>query len=390
MDFVAHNWSTKGQKGAMKVGDLVILYERHDSMSYIFLKKNDHFNNRHGCFRHNDMIGKPFGCMVHTTTGDGFVYALTPTPELWTFAVMCRTQIVDEIDCSFVVLHLDLFPGCHVVDSGTGSGCMGTVMARSVAPMGKVSSFEYNKIRSELAQKEFDRNGVGGIVSCTWCNVCEDGFVGLDKNSVDAVFLDLPDPWRAIPHAFAVLKPGRKVCTYSPCIEQVTRTCEALRASGFHSIRMVEVRLRPSQAKVVALDEPDMGTDYTFEEAFRTDVLRNVLPREERPGWGSGDFVDKEKGEGEGEGEGRPAKAARLAERSSEEPRPHEDHDKINALSPPPRTLPGSPQLVNLPSYSAKGHTAFLTFAVRPLSAPTPTPTPNPVGAAASVSGNAL
>ena len=47
------------------------------------------------------------------------------------------------------------------------------------------------------------------------------GFIGRPSNSIDAVFLDLPEPWRAIPHAYRILKSGRNICCYSPCMEQV-------------------------------------------------------------------------------------------------------------------------------------------------------------------------
>ena len=75
------------------------------------------------------------------------------------------------------------------------------------------------------------------------------GFSGIVPHTIDAVFLDLPEPWLALEGAKKVLKQGRNICCYSPCIEQVTKTCEKLRELGFHSIRMIEVRQRPYDAR---------------------------------------------------------------------------------------------------------------------------------------------
>jgi tRNA (adenine57-N1/adenine58-N1)-methyltransferase len=68
-----------------------------------------------------------------------------------------RTQIVNELDSSSCILNMDVFPGCTVVESGTGSGCMTLALARAVAPNGHVYTFEYNDTRARTAQEEFKR-----------------------------------------------------------------------------------------------------------------------------------------------------------------------------------------------------------------------------------------
>jgi tRNA A58 N-methylase Trm61 len=57
-----------------------------------------------------------------------------------------------------------------------------------------------------------------------YLNEGQGGFGDTLNNSVDAIFLDLPEPWLALDHAKRALKPGRSICCYSPCIDQVKIT----------------------------------------------------------------------------------------------------------------------------------------------------------------------
>jgi len=67
------------------------------------------------------------------------------------------------------------------------------------------------------------------------------------------VFLDLPAPWEAVGHAKSALSKDRttRICCFSPCMEQVLRTVNALNEHGFTEITMYETLMRPHEASQV-------------------------------------------------------------------------------------------------------------------------------------------
>ncbi|KAK8916218.1 hypothetical protein KSP39_PZI022937 [Platanthera zijinensis] len=223
-------------------GDIVIVYERHDSMKSVKVKGGSCFQNRYGAFKHSDWIGKPFGSKVFNRKG-GFVHLLFPTPELWTLVLSHRTQILYLADISLVIFYLEIVPGCVVLESGTGSGSLTTSLARAVAPSGHVYTFDFHEQRSALARDDFNTNGLGGYITVSVRDVQGEGFPDEFLGAVDSVFLDLPQPWLAMPSAARMLKQDGIICSFSPCIEQVQRSCETLR-QNFSDVRTFEVLLR--------------------------------------------------------------------------------------------------------------------------------------------------
>ncbi|BGP20478.1 tRNA (adenine-N(1)-)-methyltransferase catalytic subunit trm61 [Rhodosporidiobolus nylandii] len=201
--------------------------------------------SRFGCFRHGDMVGKPWGYKLTSSNGRGFVFLLKPTPELWTLALPHRTQILYLPDIAFITSYLDIKPGSRVIEAGTGSGSFSHSLVRTVGKEGKVHSFEYHEERHAKARDEFKQHGLEDIITVKHQNVYKDGFGGLD-NEVDCVFLDLPAPWEALQHAKQAMRKDRqaRICCFSPCIEQVIRTCTALAELGFSDITMYETLTR--------------------------------------------------------------------------------------------------------------------------------------------------
>ncbi|CAK9176134.1 unnamed protein product [Ilex paraguariensis] len=226
-------------------GDLVIVYERHDNMKAVKVCDTGVLQNRFGVFKHSDWIGKPFGSKVFSNTGR-FVYLLAPTPELWTLVLSHRTQILYIADISLVIMYLEIIPGCLVLESGTGSGSLTTSLARAVAPTGHVH-------RAASAREDFERTGLSSLVTVAVRDIQGEGFPDIFCGLADSVFLDLPQPWLAIPSAGKMLKQDGILCSFSPCIEQVQHSSEALR-SNFTDIRTFEILLRTYEVREVKME----------------------------------------------------------------------------------------------------------------------------------------
>ena len=210
----------------------------------------------------------------------GFVHLLPPTPEVWTQSLPHRTQVVYTPDYSYIIHRIRARPGSVLIEAGAGSGSFTHAAARAVyngppemcaegvsestasklneERRGMVYSFEFHEQRAQTLKEEIKDHGLADVVSLTYRDVCADGFTPGEGEPVDikasAIFLDLPAPWLALKHLTrnpaangsshqSPLDPSSSIhlCTFSPCIEQVTRTISTLRALGWVEIEMVEI-----------------------------------------------------------------------------------------------------------------------------------------------------
>ncbi|XP_069494232.1 tRNA (adenine(58)-N(1))-methyltransferase catalytic subunit TRMT61A [Ambystoma mexicanum] len=242
----------------MKEGDTAIIFLGHDSMFPVKVQHGSQTQTKYGVIRHSaDLIGKPFGSKVTCSKG-GWVYVLHPTPELWTVNLPHRTQILYSTDISMITMMLELKPGSVVCESGTGSGSLSHAIIRTIAPTGHLYTVEFHQQRAEKAEEEFREHKVGHLVTVKNMDVCKSGFGVTDV--ADAVFLDIPSPWEAIGHAKEALKvKGGRICSFSPCIEQVQRTCLALEEHGFTELDTLEILLRVYDVRTVSLPIADLG-----------------------------------------------------------------------------------------------------------------------------------
>lgn len=345
MNFLSH-------KECAEEGDTAIVYLSFANIYAVKLSRGEVFQTKYGALKHDDVIGRTYGSRINCSRG--YVFVLAGTPELWTLTLPHRTQILYTRDISFVTLQLDLKPGSVVCEAGTGSGSMTHALARTVAPDGHVYTFDFHEHRAEVARKEFEEHGLNHVVTAAHRDVCQDGF-GLE-DTADAVFLDLPHPWKVIDAAAKALKSetGGRLCSFSPCVEQVQRTCLALRDRGFVDITTWECLERPYEVKQVTMTDlrkPASLGAFRKQKKSKKGTAVSGTPAEEAPVVSTDDAAAEVGDDNEAVDE--------VAEEATED-------DKIPKRafsSVSPESDGGICFQAAIPTLQIPGHTGYLTFA---------------------------
>ena len=202
--------------------------------------KNSELHTHLGIVRSEDLVGKFYGDIVFSSKGKQF-YVLFPLLQDRVMKLRRKSAIVYPKDSSFIIFMSGIGPGSRVIETGCGSGGLTIPLAHFVRPDGKVYTYEIRDDFIELVRKNLEENGLSEFVEVRKKDVYKEGF---DEKDVDAVFLDLPEPWHCIPFAWESLVPGGVLVSLSPTVNQTEIMAEVLRRNGFTLVDTFEVLVR--------------------------------------------------------------------------------------------------------------------------------------------------
>lgn len=222
-----------------EAGDLVQLVGLRHKHFIFTLMPGIKFSTHRGEIRHDDLIGLPWGSQIFSHIGSPF-FLLQPSLADILTNLPRNTQILYPKEIGFILVTMGIGQGQRVLEAGTGSGSMTTALSFSVGPQGKVYSYEKREEMQNLARKNLQRLGLDGQVEFKQRDI-EEGF---DETDLDAIFLDVANPYDYISQVRAALKPGGFFCTLIPTFNQAERVLYALRRHKFAFIEMCEILLR--------------------------------------------------------------------------------------------------------------------------------------------------
>jgi len=231
------------------------------------------FHTHKGYVKFDDIIGKEFGTPVMSSLRFEFV-ALKPLLRDYIMKCARQTQIMYPKDISLIVMFSGIGPGSRVVEAGTGTGAMTTALAHFVRPEGKIYSYEIREEFQRMAERNLKKAGLADFVELK----NKDITLGIDERDIDSVILDLAVPWLVVPHAYIALRTGATVVSFSPTIDQVVRTVEALRENSFTDAETVECLMRGMQIERGKTRPQTLMTAHSGYITTARKVLRESLP----------------------------------------------------------------------------------------------------------------
>jgi tRNA (adenine57-N1/adenine58-N1)-methyltransferase len=222
-----------------QAGQLVLLYGRDRKSFIVRLTPGDRVQTHHGILLHDDLIGELLGGLVRTHLGYRY-HLLLPSWDDLLRNLRRATQIVYPKDIGYILLKMSIGPGSQVVEAGTGSGALTAALAAAVAPSGHVTSYDVRADILTLARRNLERLGVSEAVTLKERDIAD----GFDECGADALFLDLPAPWRYLAQAHAALRGSGFFGAILPTSNQVVELLKALERAPFGFVEVEEVLLR--------------------------------------------------------------------------------------------------------------------------------------------------
>lgn len=279
--------------GPLSVGDLVQLTDNKGRHHTITLTEGATFHTHKGWFAHDDLIGRPEGCVITSTGGMPYL-VLRPILEDFVLSMGRGAAIVYPKDAFSIVGLAGIGPGSHVVEAGAGSGSLTCFLLTAVGPTGRVDSHEVRPEFAEVARRNVIR--WFGSEPPSWhlhvgdLTRSQPGEPGGPPGGADAIVLDMLAPWECLDVAARTLRPGGRLIGYVATTTQLSLLTESLRADA----RWTEPRATESMVRTWHLEGLAVRPDHRMiaHTAFLLVARRladgeRLPPRRRRPAPGA-------------------------------------------------------------------------------------------------------
>jgi len=263
-------------------GDIVLLVGKDRRTFIRTVAEGKRFECHLGYIPYENLVGVAFGEQIHTHNGHQ-MFVLPPHVDDIIGHLEREGQIIYPKDLGYIALKLGLRPGMRVIEAGTGSGALTITLATLVGPTGHIYSYDKSNRMQERAILNVRRLDMLDRVTFHQRDI-ERGFL---ENDVNALFLDVREPWMYLDQARAALRGGGYFGTLVPTMNQVIDLTQRLYDGPWFLLEIEELLLRSYKTVPARIRPDDQMVGHTGYLIFARAVNRE--DRSEPPPENTGD-----------------------------------------------------------------------------------------------------
>jgi tRNA (adenine57-N1/adenine58-N1)-methyltransferase len=223
-------------RALLRDGDSILFIDRKARQYLRTLRAGRSLTVRGAKFAAEELIGLAEGTVVRSSMGD-YLQVFRPTYAQLIPNLPREAQVIYPKDVGTILVWGDIHPGARVVEIGVGPGATTIALLRAVGPTGEVITYEIRDTFAAMARDNVTRF-YGAAPQ--WRIVAGDAYAGIDERDIDRFVVDVPEPWRVVPHAAVALRPGGVFVGFIPTVLQMQQLVAALRDGGFAAIEAME------------------------------------------------------------------------------------------------------------------------------------------------------
>ncbi len=162
------------------------------------------------------------------------------SPSVFHMVARRGAQVIQPKDAAYMISRSGIGNGSVVLESGVGTGALTAHILWAIGESGSLLSVDSNAGAFDLAKRNLQQ-----FYSLeNWKTEVSDIGEFKSDRKFDAIFLDLPEPWRASALLEACTKRGSAAITYLPTFNQVEKTAGVFAEKGLTHEETVEIVAR--------------------------------------------------------------------------------------------------------------------------------------------------
>ena len=194
---------------------------------------NEDLHTQYGFIKKEDLSKAKEGTILKSNTNKEFSFFVPYFIDLYR-KIKRDAQIIPLKDIGIIIAETGINKKSRILDAGSGSGALACFLA---AIAKEVITYEIREDFIEIVKSNIEFLGIKNIKVKN-----KDIYKEIDDKNIDAIILDLPEPWNAIENCSKALKFGGFLISYSPSVPQVADFVNAVRKNeDFVYIKTVEI-----------------------------------------------------------------------------------------------------------------------------------------------------